>query len=67
MSLSAEAAENGAADEVALNVEDVVYGGVDGDEALGGYRRLLSQSMSPEPSLSKREPESPDDCAPERR
>jgi hypothetical protein len=30
MSLSEEAAENGAADAVSLNVEDVVHGGVDG-------------------------------------
>jgi hypothetical protein len=29
MSLSAEAAENGAADEVSLNVDDVVHGAVD--------------------------------------
>jgi hypothetical protein len=35
MSLRAEAAEGGAADEVSLHVEDVVDGGVEGDEALG--------------------------------
>jgi hypothetical protein len=34
MSLRAEAAEGGAADEVSLDVEDVVGGGVDGDKTL---------------------------------
>ena len=35
MSRSTEAAEGGTRDEVSLDVEDVVNGGVDGDEALG--------------------------------
>ena len=35
MSRSTEAAEGGTRDEVSLDVEDVVNGGVGGDEALG--------------------------------
>ena len=35
MSRSTEAAEGGTRDEVSLDVEDVVNGGVEGDEALG--------------------------------
>jgi hypothetical protein len=35
MSLSAEAAEIGTADEMSLDVEVVINGGMDGNEALG--------------------------------
>lgn len=50
MSLSAEAAERGAADEMSLKVEGVVDGGVDGDEALcrsGRFEGHLPTNRSP--------------------
>ena len=51
MSLSAEAAENGAADEVSLNVEDVVHGGVDGD---GSFSISCAPTHRSRPAAARR-------------